>query len=191
MYTVEFTEEILVITSSLNSSEDTQPIRVNCSITDLGERRSGFEVKCYSLLDHARSSLFLFLLASVPLTRARTKPSARVRFMNKSEVSHFKCCPWFPCWQWALKQASMTSNFWQTAMIPNLHPASFQELNGPPHFFSCKFSPFRQFWPSLQQFSFSIPGPSAGPRGSSWKLNTTEMFLCLEKCHPLHNKSLA
>lgn len=91
------------------------------------QQTSGKEVrlwgKCYSLLDHARSSLFLLLLASIPLTRARTKPSARVRFMNKSEVSHFKCGPRFPCWQWALKQASVTSNFSPTAMIPNLHPA--------------------------------------------------------------------
>lgn len=71
-----------------------------------------------------------------PLTRARTKPSARVRFMNKSEVSHFKCCPWFPCWQWALKQASMTSNSWKTLMAPNLYPASFQERSDPPQFLS-------------------------------------------------------
>lgn len=87
---------------------------------------------CYSLLGHARSSFFLSLSASIPLPRARAKPSARVRFMNKSEVSHFKCGPRFPCWQWALKQASVTSNFSPTAMIPNLRPASFWELNDPP-----------------------------------------------------------
>ena len=30
----------------------------------------------------------------------------------------------------------MTSNSWQTLMAPNLYPASFQERNDPPHFFS-------------------------------------------------------
>lgn len=130
-------------------------------------------------MDHARSSLFLFLLASVPLTRARTKPSARVSFMNKSEVSHCKCCPWFPCWQWALKQASMTGDFWQTIMIPNLHPASFQELNDPPHF-SCKFSPFKQFLSILSSLTLQS-------RNSQLVLWSSQKLYQL-KNHPLLGK---
>lgn len=37
MYTMAFTESMLVITSSLKSVEDTQPIRVDYGITDLGK----------------------------------------------------------------------------------------------------------------------------------------------------------
>lgn len=49
VHTMELTGQILVIPSSLNSAEDTQPIRIHCSIPDLRKRGQALRKVLFTL----------------------------------------------------------------------------------------------------------------------------------------------